>query len=172
LEGLTLKRVGVEAGGSRGFSGVYFTTKADLVEALIDHLYGSDELPSLLRVPEPGLTPLLNALETYFSRLLAISDAVRALHIIEACAVGDGATARMVAHHSAAVRNLIEGHIHAGKMKNEVSWDVTDNATAALILTSVRAYMVAHLREPDPDQFEAQKMNLVGAWRRALELRK
>lgn len=167
--GMTLSEVGEEAGYSRGLATHHFGSKAGLLRALA--AYVNSSFMSLVQVEAPKWRPGLDALKGFVSVYLGRNDSdwvnSRALLSLMAEAVTqDSETAPILAQYNRTVQQHLADCIEAGIANGEIRADVQPQASAVLILGTLRGSMLQYLLDPsgiDLAALHRQLLDLIDA---------
>jgi len=167
--GMTLSEVGEEAGYSRGLATHHFGSKAGLLRALA--AYVNSNFMSLVQVEAPKWRPGLDALKGFVSVYLGRNDSdwvnSRALLSLMAEAVTqDSETAPILAQYNRTVQQHLADCIEAGIANGEIRADVQPQASAVLILGTLRGSMLQYLLDPsgiDLAALHCQLLDLIDA---------
>ncbi len=167
--GMTLSEVGEEAGYSRGLATHHFGSKAGLLRALA--AYVNSSFMSLVQVEAPKWRPGLDALKGFVSVYLGRNDSdwvnSRALLSLMAEAVTqDSETAPILAQYNRTVQQHLADCIEAGIANGEIRADVQPQASAVLILGTLRGSMLQYLLDPsgiDMAALHRQLLDLIDA---------
>lgn len=167
--GMTLSEVGEEAGYSRGLATHHFGSKAGLLRALA--AYVNSNFMSLVQVEAPKWRPGLDALKGFVSVYLGRNDSdwvnSRALLSLMAEAVTqDSETAPILAQYNRTVQQHLADCIEAGIANGEIRADVQPQASAVLILGTLRGSMLQYLLDPsgiDMAALHRQLLDLIDA---------
>ena len=166
---MTLSEVGEEAGYSRGLATHHFGSKAGLLRALA--AYVNSNFMSLVQVEAPKWRPGLDALKGFVSVYLGRNDSdwvnSRALLSLMAEAVTqDSETAPILAQYNRTVQQHLADCIEAGIANGEIRADVQPQASAVLILGTLRGSMLQYLLDPsgiDLAALHCQLLDLIDA---------
>jgi AcrR family transcriptional regulator len=169
LESLTLADVGEAAGYSRGLPAHYFGSKEGLEGALARHIVrnfgrglGRTEKHAL------GFVRLLGVVGFYFDSSQKDTVYTRALFAILAEAVTNPRLRKHIAELNAHSVSYIAENIKAGIAAGDIRKAINIQATATLILSSLRGAVTQWLTAPESVDLRTLRNEYIGSLKRSL----
>ena len=168
VHSLTLARVGVRAGYSRGLVTHYFGSKQALLQRLA-HATQSGFVPGLDGVP-PGLDRLLRLIDGYIGALGQLRMPNRAFLLLWAEAATAADLARIFRERDEAFRADLREDITAGITDGTIRPDVAAGDAAVAVLAQLRGIGLQRLVDSPAVDTEQLRRSVTGYWHRALAL--
>ncbi len=162
LESWTLADAGEAAGYSRGLPAHYFGGKDQLVAAVAGHIVRSFTRRLARRGPEaPGLARLIGMVRGYLEQAASSPVQTRAFNAVLVGALEKPALAPVVARLNASAMTSLRADIRAAAARRGDRTSPDVDATAALILASLRGVVACWLLTPAAIDLEAVGDKLV-----------
>jgi AcrR family transcriptional regulator len=168
VHSLTLARVGVRAGYSRGLITHYFGSKQALLERLA-HATQSGFVPGLDGLP-PGLDRLLRLIDGYIGELGQLRMLNRAFLLLWAEAATSSDLARIFRERDQAFRADLSEDVAAGIADGTVRPDVAAGEVGVAVLGQLRGIGLQRLVDSQAVDTERLRRSVTEHWRRALAL--
>jgi AcrR family transcriptional regulator len=168
VHSLTLARVGVRAGYSRGLITHYFGSKQALLERLA-HATQSGFVPGLGGLP-PGLDRLLRLIDGYIGELGQLRMLNRAFLLLWAEAATSSDLARIFRERDQAFRADLSEDVAAGIADGTVRPDVAAGEVGVAVLGQLRGIGLQRLVDSQAVDTERLRRSVTEHWRRALAL--
>src|ERR1700761_8282474 len=168
VHALTLARVGVRAGYSRGLVTHYFGSKQALLQRLA-YATQSGFVPGLDGMP-PGLDRLLRLIDGYIGALGQLRMPNRAFLLLWAEAATASDLARIFRERDESFRADLREDIAAGIADGTIRPDVCADEVAVAVLAQLRGIGLQRLVDSPAVDTERLRRSVSDYWRRALAL--
>jgi AcrR family transcriptional regulator len=168
VHSLTLARVGVRAGYSRGLVTHYFGSKQGLLQRLA-HATQSGFVPGMGGLP-PGLERLLRLVDGYIGALGQLRMANRAFLLLWAEAATASDLAQIFRERDESFRADLREDVNAGIADGTIRPDAAADDVAVAVLAQLRGIGLQRLVDSPAVDTERLRRSVSGYWRSALLL--